>query len=361
VTQFARTLAVRLAGLFALIAMCGTAAQADPISKPQWHLQYLDITAAHAISRGKGVTVAVVDSGVDANHPDLAGSLVPGIDLTSAVDLSGSDPRGYTDIFGHGTGMAGLIASHGHTLGIAPEAKIQPVRVTTAGGKLDGSKTPEGLAWAATHGAEVINISSSGNDVRTLREAVELALVNDVVVVAAVGHVEDSNLPEYPAGYPGVLAVGAVDRAGSYAPFSISGPQVVITAPGVDITSPGLNGGYNHATKGTSDATAIVSGAVALIRSKYPNITAPEVIRLITSTADDKGEPGRDVLYGYGVINIVKALTTDPATIKTTAAPQPPPSESGPPASVLVGGGIIILALLAAAGATVIWRRSSRT
>src|SRR5690606_1164507 len=123
----------------------------------------------------------------------------------------------------------------------------------------------------------------------------------------------------------------------------------------------GLNGGYNQGTQGTSAATAIVSGAVALIRSKYPDLTAPAVIRLITSTADDKGEPGRDVLYGYGVTNIVTAPTTDPATSKTTAAQQPPPpSENGPPIGLLIGGGIVIVALLAAAGATISWRRSSR-
>lgn len=226
--------------------------------------------------------------------------------------------------------MAGLIAAHGRghsgALGIAPKAKILPVRFTATGYEDKGTGLlAEGIEWAVSNGADVISISMTGGPSAKLRDAVEKAIRNDVVVVAGVGNRPRDTLIGFPAMYQGVVAVGATDRNGHLANVTTTGKAMVITAPGEDIVSTGLNGGYRTAT-GTSGATAIVSGAVALIRSKYPELSAEEVIHRLTATATDKGAPGRDPEYGYGVLNIHAALTADipPLPTTDTATPTPP-------------------------------------
>jgi type VII secretion-associated serine protease mycosin len=330
---------------------------ADPIRDAQWHLGYLNIAAAQEYTRGEGVTVAVVDSGVDPNHPDLAGSVVPGTDVTIGELNLGEDPRGYTDQGGHGTAMAGLIASHGRALGIAPAAKIQPVRVFLGVG-VEGPYVARGIQWAAEHGAKVMNLSLAATNDNELRAAIETAQRNDIVVVAAAGNPPDDINVAYPAAYPGVLAVASIDRNGTRK-SSVVGPEVMIAAPGVDIMAPTIKGGYGLRT-GTSDATAIVSGAVALIRSRYPQLTAPEVIDLITSTADDAGQKGRDPEYGYGILNIVRALRTPPP-VQTTGptAVAPPPTSTGRHMWPWITG-IAIALLIAAGGVTAARRRATK-
>jgi type VII secretion-associated serine protease mycosin len=329
---------------------------ADPIRDAQWHLEYLNIAAAHEYTRGEGITVAVVDSGADRNHPDLAGSLVPGKDFTPDVQHYG-DSLGYTDVGGHGTAMAGLIAAHGRTLGIAPAAKIQPVRVFIGDGfRFDGNGVAEGIQWAAEHGAQVMNLSLGATDDNELRAAIETAQRNDIVVVAAAGNPPEDINVAYPAAYPGVLAVAGIDRNGTRK-SSVIGPEVMIAAPGVEIMGLNRDGGFGVGT-GTSGATAIVSGAVALIRSRYPQLTAPEVIDLITSTADDAGQKGRDPEYGYGILNIVRALRTPPPTHTTapTAAPPAPATGSHPWPWIT---GIAIALLITAGGLTAARRRAT--
>ena len=339
-----------------IIATQPGAARADTIRDSQWHLTFLDINRAHEIARGEGVVVAVIDSGVDASHPDLAKQVIPGTDLTGTSDLSEVDPRGYADVLGHGTAMAGLIAANGRALGIAPAATILPVRTIASGGSFGGINTANGVSWAISHGARVINLSTGveGRDTR-LEAAVRDAEARDVVVVAAAGNTNTSDTVPAPAAYPGVLAVGAVGRDGQHSAFSVTGPEVMIAAPGDDITSTAPGGGYTQHDSGTSSATAIVSGAVALIRSKYPKLTAPEVIKLITSTADDKGDPGKDNVYGYGVLNIVKALTTPLPTPTATATP-PSTSTGGSTRWIVVGA--IVAVLLAGAGVITLARRN---
>jgi subtilisin family serine protease len=173
----------------------------------------------------------------------------------------------------------------------------------------------------------------------------------NVVVVAAAGNAPQDTYVRYPAAYDGVIAVAGTDRSGLHAAISVVGFPVVIAAPAVDIISTGVNGTYQIGT-GTSDATAIVAGAAALVRAKYPALSAKEVYRRLTLTADDKGAPGRDIEYGFGVLNIVKALTADipplPASPpSTTAAPSEP---RFPTRTVLIGA--LVLVLLAA-GATI--------
>ena len=183
------------------------------------------------------------------------------------------------------------------------------------------------------------------------------------MVVAAIGNVNDKNKsPRYPAAYPGVLAVGGIDRNGRRAEFSVTGPEVMIMAPAVDITSPAPGGGYT-VSKGTSDATAIVSGAAALVRARFPELSAPEVIRRLTLTADDAGPPGRDVEYGFGILNIVRALTEELPPPENTAAP-PPPAQAGDAGTTVSSGlaavGILVLfALIVGTVWTINHRRST--
>ncbi|GAA4146726.1 hypothetical protein GCM10022251_08620 [Phytohabitans flavus] len=251
--------------------------------------------------------------------------------------------------------MAGLIAAHGTTsgmgaLGIAPEAAILPIRSEGPAGQADSDLLAAGIEWAIERGAAVINASSTGGPSPPLRHAIDAANAADVVVVAAAGNRPTDLGVGFPAAYDGVLAVGAVDRQGNHAEVSVTGEQLDIVAPGVDIYSTSYKGLYRKGT-GTSDAAAIVAGAVALVRSKYPDLSAEEVVHRLTATATDKGPPGRDEQYGYGVLNLVAALTADvpplgsvaPTPNSTTADAAPP----GEPGRSNTGG--ILAALLAAA------------
>jgi len=325
-----------------------TPAMADETRDRQWHLRYLNVTAAHEISRGEGVKVGVVDSGVDAKHPDLSGAVLVG------TDFVGGD--GTIDGAGHGTRMAALIAARGQpggngSLGIAPAAQVLPIDA----GLTSNSMSPEGVDWAVQHGARVICLAlGSQSEPTRLIKAVERAIAADVVVVAAAGNRPEDKTVDYPARMPDVVAVAGVDRNGNHADVSVTGPEIDIAAPAVDIVAATINKTYASGT-GTSDATAIVAGAAALVRSKFPDLKAPEVVRRLTATAVDKGAPGRDEEYGYGVVNLVGALTADvPAASTPSAGTAQPPSGNDdspfdPVAAVLMGlflGGATTIAVV---------------
>jgi type VII secretion-associated serine protease mycosin len=293
-------------------------AAADSIRDRQWHLKFLNVDAAHAASQGDGVVVAIVDTGVNASHPDLAGNVLSGVDVSG-----GGATNGQQDDDGHGTGMASLIAGHGHgngdgVLGIAPRAKILPIR-DSQGKNTSPDLLAAGIEAAVKSGAKVISVSQGGSDVPRLRQAVESAIAADAVVIAAIGNKPEQLLPQDPAGYDGVVAIGASDQDGNVANVSVTGPQMMLSAPGARIVSCDRVG-YAIAD-GTSDSTAIVAGAVALVRSKYPNLKAPEVIHRLTATATDKGPPGRDSQYGYGIVNIVDALNANVPPLTPSASP----------------------------------------
>ncbi|WP_412540055.1 type VII secretion-associated serine protease mycosin [Longispora sp. K20-0274] len=348
----ARLVAAAAAGLIFGVA---APAWADSIRDKQWHLAPLGVAAAHGVSQGEGVIVAVIDTGVDASHPDLDGNVLPGIDLTGPGD-------GHTDPDGHGTAMAADIAAHGHgpgnsagVLGLAPKSKILPVRFT-AGQK--GGDLGAGIRWAADHGAKILNVSSVSPDLSSVRDATTYALGKGVIIVAGTGNNGSTDVGA-PALYPGVVAVGGVDKNNGAWAKSNHGPETVITAPAIDIVSAKNGGGY-AIENGTSDATALVSGTAALIWSKYPQLDANNVINRLVATADDKGDPGRDPQYGYGVINPGKALTVDvpavtsnpllavstpaPSQKPTTAAAAPASSSASPSSSAVVI--IVVVAVL---------------
>ncbi|MFF5174376.1 type VII secretion-associated serine protease mycosin [Micromonospora sp. NPDC000089] len=343
----------------------------DRLRANQWHLQYLRISQAHRISQGQGVTIAVVDTGVEP-HPDLVRNLLPGEDA-----VPGGSGDGRQDADGHGTGMSGLISAHGHNgnggaLGIAPKAKICPIRfkIKENFGRVDDMSVA--IRSAVRRDVDIISISAGYPDTPSLQEALSEASQADILVVASAGNVPVSSGIEYPAAYPGVLSVGGVDRNGNHAAVSVTGSKIDVVAPAVDIYSTSIDGKYRKGT-GTSDATAIVAGAAALIRSKYPNLSADQVANRIKATAVDKGPPGKDDEYGYGVIDIVAALTADPDTTMSappaTGAPAPSAATIttavAEPANSHDDGattrGLATLGVLVAAGAGyLVWRRRRR-
>ncbi|SCL61337.1 S8 family serine peptidase [Micromonospora chersina] len=349
-------------GLAATILIAPSPSTADLGTETQWHLEYLKVREAHAITEGAGVVVAVPDSGVDS-HPDLRKNLLSGVDV-----ISGGVGNGQRDEDGHGTGMAGLIAAHGHgagegALGIAPRAKIMPIYASPPHEDGSSEALAESVEIAVSRHVGVISISAAGGADARLQRAIRTALQSDIIVVAGAGNTTRSSLVGYPASEPGVIAVGGVDRRGNHAAVSVSGPEIDVVAPAVDIYSTGLNGGYRVGT-GTSDATAIVAGAAALIRSKYPDLPAQEVAHRLTATAIDKGPPGRDDEYGYGVIDLVAALTADVPPLGFES-----PSVTAPASTAAHGSsgdnstarGLATLGvLLAAGGGYLVWRRRRR-
>jgi len=343
-------------------------AHADAIRNGQWQLSFLDIGKVHAISQGEGIVVAVIDSGIDAQHPDLTGNVLTGLDV-----VAGGSGNGWGDLDGHGTGMAGLIAAHGHgagnadgALGVAPKAKILPIRIDTGSGVGAGEAMGLGVDQAVQRGAKIISISvtstSTGN-----YDAVQRAIKAGLIVVAGAGNRPDREFVGDPAAYPGVIAVGAVGKDGNIADISVRGSALALAAPGVDVVSTSMNGRYRIGT-GTSDSTALVAGAAAVVWSKYPQLTNAQVVDQLIRTAVDKGAPGRDQEYGFGVVDIVKALNTAPVVTSATPASSgnglPPIPDSGSSTSSMGNTGLIIgvaIAVLAVIVLIIVVARRGRT
>ncbi|GAB3975313.1 S8 family serine peptidase [Plantactinospora veratri] len=363
-----RWCAAAVCGLLA-VPLGAPPASADSTRDRQWHLRALGVAEAHRVTQGAGVVVAVLDTGVRADHRDLTGNVLPGVDVT------GAQTDGRQDADGHGTAMAGLIAAHGHgsgnadgVLGIAPKAKILPVRaMRTESGA--GDDLPLAIREAVRRKPGVLSLSLSGGASESLQQAVQEALAADIVLVAAAGNRPSDAFVGYPAAYPGVLAVGATGRDGKLAPVSVTGNSIGLVAPGVEIASSSRTGAYRSGT-GTSDSTAIVAGAAALIRAKYPDLPAAEVVHRLTATATDRGSRGRDPEYGHGVLDLVAALTADvepagaqpspetgptpPVDATSPAVAAPPPGDGSTelqlsPAAYAIGGSCLLV-LLAGAG-----------
>jgi len=262
-------------------------------------------------SQGAGVTVAVVDTGVDSRQLDLTGQVLQGRDFTG-----GGDP--HKDTSGHGTGMASLIAGHGHgvgnsagVMGLAPKAKILPVKVSYK----DTAGWSDGIRYAVDQGASVINLSFGDDNSypgSKAAKAIAYAQEHNVVVVAATGN--DSGTVSYPAALPGVVAVSAVDQSLTFWSSSNTG-NVTVAAPGVQTpqADPNSRSGYVVAD-GTSGSSAYVSAIVALLRSKYPDLTAGQIInRLVKSASflNNTGKTAPDKELGYGIARPGSALTMD--------------------------------------------------
>ncbi|UZJ29303.1 S8 family serine peptidase [Streptomyces endophytica] len=351
--SFTRTLRAVGGAVVAGALLFGTApvASADQIRNDQWPLQKFDAESIWKISTGKGVTVAVIDGPVAGNHPDLTGSVLPGKNFVTG----GRGDQGSGDEGDHGTAMASLIAGHGHgpggsegVKGLAPDAKILPVAINLATHddipKLgEETKYAEALKYAVDHGAKVVNMSfGTGKSEATAEEqqAIDYARKHDVLLVAASGN-EGVGSSQDPASAPGVLAVGAVDDHGYVWDKSNYGSYLRLIAPGVHIRSASpvvdVKGKYRLAN-GTSDSAAYVSAAAALLRSKFPDLTAGQVANRLIKTAgipvDKQDMKLPDTRYGFGFIKPYSALTKDvPAGSKNGPFPALKSGGSSDPSS----------------------------
>ncbi|MGM0901017.1 MAG: S8 family peptidase [Bacillota bacterium] len=271
----------------------------------QWNLPVIGTEQGWNISRGdEDITIAVIDTGVDLDHPDLVNRLVEGYNILG--DNSNPD-----DDNGHGTHVAGIIASETNNregiAGLTWFNKIMPIKAMSAEGYGTTFDIAKGIIWAVDNGADVINLSLGNyKESNVLKRAIRYAYNNDVVMIAAAGN-DSTRQPSYPAAYPEVLSVSAVNYDGKLAEFSNYGSYINISAPGVYIPSTYFNEQY-ASLSGTSMAAPHVAGLAGLIKSANPELTNNEVITIIQSSARDLGAKGKDIQFGSGLIDVNKAL-----------------------------------------------------
>ena len=348
-----RATAAVAAGLTATcIGVAAAPAFADTVRNQEWWLTSLHVTKAWLSSRGAGVKVAVLDTGVDTNQPDLAGSVTTGRDYTGSGRAAGGPFWGV-----HGTAVASIIAGHGHgphhadgIIGVAPEAKILSVRVTleTKDPLLASSTVAaalpdaiaRGIRYAVRHGAQVIDLpldpaaqagATTAGGSPAERSAVAQALAKGVVLVAPSGdNGAGSDTVNYPAAYPGVISVGAFGQGFVKAPFTNHQPYAALTAAGNGVIA--ANGPTAYAKlKSTSAASAVVAGIAALIRSQFPTLTPAQVEQALTSSTVFRHKGGRQDGSGFGTADAAAALLAA-ATINATPTSSASPGSAGNPA-----------------------------
>jgi thermitase len=288
----------------------------------QWGPQKIQAPAAWDVTTGTSdIIIAVVDTGVDLNHPDLNDKIVPGWDY---ID----DDAYAQDGHGHGTHVAGIAAAEtNNSLGVAGiswGARIMPIRVLDKNGDGYYSDVAKGVRYACNHGAQIINLSLGGSTPSsTLEDALEKVYGDGCLVTAAAGNDGERGI-DYPARYPQTMAVAATTQSDYRASFSDWGPEMDVAAPGVDIYSTVWSPPNNHTYSyklGTSMSSPFVAGEAALIWSLCPQLTNIEVRSIIESTAIDRGPAGWDVYYGWGRINAsaaVQAATPSPILAVST-------------------------------------------
>lgn len=256
---------------------------------------------------GKGIKVGVLDTGIDTDHEDL--KLSGGISFVSSA-------TSYDDDNGHGTHVAGIIAAQDNEFGIkgiAPNVELYAIKVLDKYGSGHHSQIIDGIEWAVQNDLDIINLSlSSQEGSKSLKLAVDEAYKKGVHIVAASGNHLSNTFSEdqevmYPAKYESVVAVGAIDEFNKHPKFSGSGPELEIVAPGVNIYSTFMNNTYESHT-GTSMATPYVTAIYALYKEAYPNLTASDLREKINKQAKDVGAIGRDVNYGYGIVQAPKLV-----------------------------------------------------
>ncbi|QHY98524.1 Subtilisin E precursor [Streptomyces sp. S4.7] len=345
-----------------------------------WALQRVLLDELWKQSTGKNVKVAVIDTGVDIRNPQLAKAvdtgggvnlMPPGAKDDNGNKLERGNANGTTDVVGHGTKVAGIIAARPAKgtgfVGLAPDATIIPIQQNDAFGNGSAETLADAINHAIEQDADVINISQDTADAveptELLKQAVDDALAAEIVVVASAGNDGlDGKVKEtYPASYDGVLAVAASDRNNERASFSQSGEFVGIAAPGVDMVTT-VPGGGHCADNGTSFSAPYVAGIAALIKSKHDGWTQEQIVAQIQQTAE-RSIPGRDRLVGWGVVDPVRALTEDDKPVEepvahegVTRAEAPTPAEihlsetaeerNSRLATYVVVGGVVLVAAI---------------
>ncbi|MEU5423956.1 type VII secretion-associated serine protease mycosin, partial [Streptomyces sp. NPDC020667] len=296
-----------------LVGVAAVPAQAESVRSQQWHLDAMHADEMWKVSTGEGVTVAVIDTGVDDSLEDLQGQVLGG------KDFSNQSGGAHTDAFNHGTQMAALIAGTGKrpggngVFGLAPGVKILPLRITDgseATNEAEASRNftatvSAAIRYAADSEAKILSISMAGEaDEARVQEAVQYAVGKGKLIFAGVGNNgAKGNEVFYPAAAPGVIGVAAVDRNGQATKESEHGPQVDLAAPGDEIVTACTGGTQLCKGHGTSDATALASASAALIWSVHPNWTANQITRVLINTAGgpESGKKRTD-LIGYGAV-----------------------------------------------------------
>lgn len=405
-----KRLLVALATALLVGAPAAQATPGDPYAPEyyfdQWHVHRLWASGV----RGQGITIAEIDTGVDAAQPEFAGRVVPGVDL-GRLGGDGRTDRD-KDAYGHGTSMASIMVGRPGQFGIeglAPEASLVPVAIPLAGttDAQPDDRLPEAIRWAAGHGAKIISMSLGGVRKHAYnrtacppdeQQAIYYALRKGSVLFAAGGNRgAGDDAVEEPGVCLGVVSVGAVDRNGNVAAFSSRHRYLTMTAPGVDIPSIGP-GNAPFSGDGTSQATAIASAVAALVWSKYPSLSATQLVARLLATLDRHSDVA-DPAYGHGIVNAYRAVTAtvpqnapDPvaalvrpflnqhvATSKPVKAPAPIAHGSHPPGTMTVGsaprlfqprvlvaagvaaGGLLALMILAIVGIAASRRRRFET
>jgi hypothetical protein len=279
----------------------------DPLLDQQWGLTAIGAPSVWSVTRGAGITVAVIDSG-SGPHPDLDANLDAGRTMFGSIDSVGVLD---IDNAGHGSHVAGIIAAVANNAiggsGVAPQSRILPIRVLDAQGSGDSKDVSKAVRFAVDSGTKVINLSLGGaTESTSLTAAIQYAVDRNVLVVAAAGNGAADSPPKWPAASDLALAVTAVDRNNSVTSFDQRGDYIDLAAPGASILSTASND--YKIQSGTSMAAAFVTGAAALLFAAQPSITAAQVRDVLQRTATDIGAPGRDTTFGYGLINLVAAF-----------------------------------------------------
>ena len=302
----------------------------DVLNGDEWHLAKIQAPQAWGITPGStNVVVAILDSGINAANPDLAGQVLPGYDFV------GGD-NDVSDDLGHGTAVAGVVVAAGNNglgvAGVAYGCKVLPVKVMDASGFASYSCVAQGIEYAVDQGARVINLSLAGDSPSTtLQDAINYAWSNNVVVVAAAGNNANTNF-QYPAACEHVVAVSATEPDDSLAAFSSYGGFVALSAPGDIIwtTQNNLSNPYGS-WRGTSFASPVVAGVAALVASVNPSLPNSQIVSVLEQTADDLGSVGYDTSFGYGRVNAFRAVSaanpdpTDSQPSSELSAPPTPP------------------------------------
>lgn len=323
--------------------LCQNADPARPVVRQlPWAQQTLDLLRTWRHSTGTGVVVAVIDSGVDSDHPQLrgGGTIMPGRNFVEPGDLPAT-----FDCDSHGTAVASIVAARAIKgvgfRGVAPDAVVLPVRIAERAvvdgqaEQIEPSAVATAIRYATEQGASVINLSlSSHRDHTVIREAIVYAQSQDVVVVASVGNDQDDSrtpLRSYPAAYKGVLGVGAIDANGARVSSSQLGTYVDLSAPGGAVVGATRRGGHTYFS-GTSFAAPFVAGTAALVRAAYPELTADQVARRLVATASPARGGSDEVEYGAGVVDPYRAVTEDldaalPVPLRPMVRPAPDPIE----------------------------------
>jgi type VII secretion-associated serine protease mycosin len=301
------------------------AARADLVRSKEYWLDSYGIRSAWGTTQGKGVTVAVIDTGIDSSVAELRGAVTDGADFSGRGAANGQTPVGSGESSDHGTMVASLLAGRGTgsgagVIGVAPAASLLSISIGFGDQAPDSdAQIAKAVTWAVDHGAKVINMSLTRNTLDwppSWDTAFQYAADHDVVVVAAAGN-RGSGTEEVgaPATMPGVVAVGGVDANGTASQDASSqGVTIAVSAPSVDLVGVVPGGGY-VLWDGTSGAAPIVAGAAALVRAAHPELNAASVIQRLIATARDRGAAGDDPIYGYGLLDVDAAVTADVAPV----------------------------------------------